>query len=152
MMQMLGAFEFSLLKFDVGYPTGEKHKGFGTFALQSVGLTNLLAAEVRIFLSLTLSTMQCQSNTRWGSRITGTRPTRMWLKGWCLWHWAQFWYCNNCNYIHSPHIGRFGVSKEKAGLPETLLLKRLEGGSVEEVARWDLRLILTQFMAGHPKS
>ena len=48
MMQMLGAFEFSLLKFDVGYPTGEKHKGFGTFALQSVGLTNLLAAEVRI--------------------------------------------------------------------------------------------------------
>ena len=64
MMQMLGAFEFSLLKFDVGYPTGEKHKGFGTFALQSVGLTNLLAAEVRIFLSLTLSTMQCQSNTR----------------------------------------------------------------------------------------
>ena len=53
--------------------------------------------------------------------------------------------------LHS-HIGRFGVSKEKAGLPETLLLKRLEGGSVEEVARWDLRLILTQFMAGHPKS
>ena len=51
MMQMLGAFEFSLLKFDVGYPTGEKHKGFGTFALQSVGLTNLLAAEVRIAIS-----------------------------------------------------------------------------------------------------
>ena len=44
--QMLGAFEFSLLKFDVGYPTGEKHKSFGTFALQSVGLPNLLAAEV----------------------------------------------------------------------------------------------------------
>ena len=43
---MLGAFEFSLLKFDVGYPTGEKHKSFGTFALQSVGLPNLLAAEV----------------------------------------------------------------------------------------------------------
>ena len=47
-MQVLGAFEFSLVKFDVGYPTGEKHKGFGSFALQSVGLPNLLAAEVRI--------------------------------------------------------------------------------------------------------
>ena len=33
---------------------------------------------------------------------------------------------------------RFGVSKEKAGLPETVLFKRLEGGGVEEVARWDL--------------
>ena len=48
--QMLGAFEFSLLKFDVGYPTGEKHKSFGTFALQSVGLPNLLAAEVNHFI------------------------------------------------------------------------------------------------------
>ena len=47
-MHVLGAFEFSLVKFDVGYPTGEKHKGFGSFALQSVGLPNLLAAEVRI--------------------------------------------------------------------------------------------------------
>ena len=55
MMQMLGAFEFSLLKFDVGYPTGEKHKGFGTFALQSVGLTNLLAAEVTLSLSHTFN-------------------------------------------------------------------------------------------------
>ena len=43
---MLGAFEYSLLKFDVGYPTGEKHKGFGAFALNSVSLSNLLAAEV----------------------------------------------------------------------------------------------------------
>ena len=54
-MQVLGAFEFSLVKFDVGYPTGEKHKGFGSFALQSVGLPNLLAAEVRITIHLTLS-------------------------------------------------------------------------------------------------
>merc|ERR1712012_635118 len=46
--KMLGAFEYSLLKFDVGYPTGEKHKGFGAFALNSVSLSNLLAAEVRI--------------------------------------------------------------------------------------------------------
>ena len=45
---MLGAFEYSLLKFDVGYPTGEKHKGFGAFALNSVSLSNLLAAEVSI--------------------------------------------------------------------------------------------------------
>ena len=45
---MLGAFEFSLLKFDVGYPTGEKHKGFGAFALNSVSLSNLLAAEVSL--------------------------------------------------------------------------------------------------------
>ena len=33
------------------------------------------------------------------------------------------------------HADRFGVSQEKAGLPETLLLKRGEGGRVEEVAR-----------------
>ena len=46
-IQVLGAFEFSLVKFDVGYPTGEKHKGFGKFGLQSVGLSNLLAAEVQ---------------------------------------------------------------------------------------------------------
>merc|ERR1712130_997269 len=46
--KVLGAFEFSLVKFDAGYPTGEKHKGFGAFALQSVGLPNLLPAEVRI--------------------------------------------------------------------------------------------------------
>ena len=45
---MLGAFEYSLLKFDVGYPTGEKHKGFGAFALNSVSLSNLLAAEVSL--------------------------------------------------------------------------------------------------------
>ena len=45
---MLGAFEYSLLKFDVGYPTGEKHNGFGAFALNSVSLSNLLAAEVSL--------------------------------------------------------------------------------------------------------
>ena len=28
------------------------------------------------------------------------------------------------------------MSTEKAGLPETILFKRLEGGKVEEVARW----------------
>ena len=31
------------------------------------------------------------------------------------------------------------MSKEKAGLPETLLLRRVEGGMVEELARWDLK-------------
>ena len=53
MIQVLGAFEFSLVKFDVGYPTGEKHKGFGAFALQSVGLPNLLPAEVTSSLLIT---------------------------------------------------------------------------------------------------
>merc|ERR1719400_814081 len=78
--KMLGAFEFSLLKFDVGYPTGEKHKSFGTFALQSVGLPNLLAAEVRI--------------KDYGDKA------------------------------NQDVAERFGVSKEKAGLPETVLFKR----------------------------
>ena len=63
MVQVLGAFEFSLVKFDVGYPTGEKHKGFGTFALQSVALPNLLAAEVTSFALLLLHTLTNVSKT-----------------------------------------------------------------------------------------
>jgi len=90
--KVLGAFEFSLVKFDVGYPTGEKHKGFGTFALQSVALPNLLAAEVRV--------------KDYGDKA------------------------------NQDVAERFGVSKEKAGLPETLLLRRVEGGMVEELARY----------------
>jgi len=89
---MLGAFEYSLLKFDVGYPTGEKHKGFGAFALNSVSLSNLLAAEVRI--------------KDYGDKA------------------------------NQDVAERFGVSTEKAGLPETILFKRQEGGKVEEVARY----------------
>ena len=27
-------FEYSLIKFDVGYPTGEKHKNFGKLATE----------------------------------------------------------------------------------------------------------------------
>ena len=46
---------------------------------------------------------------------------------------------NEKKLLHPHFIGRFGVSKEKAGLPETLLLKRGEGGTVEEVARWDFK-------------
>jgi len=90
--KMLGAFEYSLLKFDVGYPTGEKHKGFGAFALNSVSLSNLLAAEVRI--------------KDYGDKA------------------------------NQDVAERFGVSTEKAGLPETILFKRLEGEKVEEVARY----------------
>ena len=45
----------------------------------------------------------------------------------------------NGNNFNCIHIDRFGVSKEKAGLPETLLFKRVEGGTVEEVARWVLK-------------
>jgi len=90
--KVLGAFEFSLVKFDIGYPTGEKHKGFGSFALQSVGLPNLLPAEVRI--------------KDYGDKA------------------------------NQDVAERFGVSQEKAGLPETLLLKRGEGGRVDEVARY----------------
>jgi len=46
--KMLGVFEWSLVKFDVGYPTGEAHKGFGGLGRQVAGEANLLAAEVRI--------------------------------------------------------------------------------------------------------
>ena len=32
--KIVSKFEYSLVKFDVGYPTGDKHKNFGKVALQ----------------------------------------------------------------------------------------------------------------------
>merc|ERR1712129_71143 len=41
-------FEYSLIKFDVGYPTGDKHKNFGKVATQITEADNLFMGEVRI--------------------------------------------------------------------------------------------------------
>merc|ERR1719499_347239 len=41
-------FDYSLIKFDVGYPTGDKHKNFGKVALQISEVDNLFMGEVRI--------------------------------------------------------------------------------------------------------
>merc|ERR1719187_809013 len=90
--KMLAAFEWSLVKFDVGYPTGEAHKGFGGLGRQVAGEASMLAAEVRI--------------KDYGDKA------------------------------NQDVAARFGVSTEKAGLPETILFKRQEGGKVEEVARY----------------
>jgi len=41
-------FEYSLIKFDVGYPTGDKHKAFGKVATQITEVDSLFMGEVRI--------------------------------------------------------------------------------------------------------
>merc|ERR1719369_19579 len=41
-------FDYSLIKFDVGYPTGDKHKNFGKVATQIKEVDNLFLGEVRI--------------------------------------------------------------------------------------------------------
>ena len=63
--KIVNKFEFSLIKFDVGYPTGDKHSNFGTLSKevkwsrhnsnknvncpsQTAGFDNLLLAEVRV--------------------------------------------------------------------------------------------------------
>ena len=43
--KVVNKFEYSLIKFDVGYPTGEKHKNFGTLALQVKHLSSIGYAE-----------------------------------------------------------------------------------------------------------
>merc|ERR1712045_876638 len=41
-------FEYSLIKFDVGFPTGEKHNNFGQLAKEIARYDNLFMGEVRI--------------------------------------------------------------------------------------------------------
>ena len=43
------------------------------------------------------------------------------------------------------------MSTEKAGLPETILFKRQEGGKVEEVARWGSFFFFFFFAHGAPR-
>merc|ERR1711892_71566 len=46
--KIMTKFEYSLIKFDVGYPTGDKHKNFGKVATQITEADNLFMGEVRI--------------------------------------------------------------------------------------------------------
>merc|ERR1719308_648207 len=46
--KIVSKFEYSLIKFDVGYPTGDKHKNFGKVATQITEVDNLFMGEVRI--------------------------------------------------------------------------------------------------------
>jgi len=46
--KIVSKFDYSLIKFDVGYPTGDKHKNFGKVALQISEVDNLFMGEVRI--------------------------------------------------------------------------------------------------------
>jgi len=41
-------FEYSLIKFDAGYPTGDKHKNFGKVVAEISDVDNLFVGEVRI--------------------------------------------------------------------------------------------------------
>ena len=34
--KILNKFDYSLVKFDVGYPTGEKHKSYGSLAVEVI--------------------------------------------------------------------------------------------------------------------
>merc|ERR1719422_1246145 len=46
--KIVSKFEYSLIKFDIGYPTGDKHKNFGKVATQITEVDNLFMGEVRI--------------------------------------------------------------------------------------------------------
>jgi len=46
--KIVSKFEYSLIKFDVGYPTGDKHKNFGKLVNEVKKLENLFVGEVRI--------------------------------------------------------------------------------------------------------
>merc|ERR1712126_389057 len=46
--KILNKFDYSLVKFDVGYPTGEKHKSYGSLAVEVSGLSDVFVGEVRI--------------------------------------------------------------------------------------------------------
>merc|ERR1711936_400647 len=46
--KILKKFNYSLVKFDVGYPTGEKHKSYGSLAVEVSGMSDVFVGEVRI--------------------------------------------------------------------------------------------------------
>merc|ERR1711872_300680 len=46
--KVLQAFEYTVVKFDVSYPTGDKHRSFAALSKQTKDAHNLLLAEVRI--------------------------------------------------------------------------------------------------------
>merc|ERR1719259_426793 len=46
--KIVSKFEYSLIKFDVGYPTGDKHKNYGKLVNEVKKLENVFVGEVRI--------------------------------------------------------------------------------------------------------
>ena len=48
--KIVSKFDYSLIKFDVGYPTGDKHKNFGKVALQVFTFLELKDFSSNLFL------------------------------------------------------------------------------------------------------
>merc|ERR1712241_232915 len=46
--KVVSKFEYSSIKFDTGYPTGDKHKTFGKLAVEVAGIADVFVGEVRI--------------------------------------------------------------------------------------------------------
>ena len=106
--KILNKFDYSLVKFDVGYPTGEKHKSFGSlavevieslssnwfliFLVQVAGISDVFVGEVRI--------------KDYGDKA------------------------------NQDLAERFSISQDKKNLPETVLFKNQGDGTLSEMVRY----------------